>query len=1676
MKTSANIKKYFETIDSQVKQGYDLATLARKRGLDAEEIVSIPLAKNMAERVVGLVSIAAPQLTGTNITLRIAELEKEYGLLDWRVGFRIAEEVAKETFCTFKDKKEAMEIGIRVGFAYLTLGIVSAPLEGFIGLDLKKRKDGKEYFALKYAGPIRGAGGTAAATSVILADYVRVKMGYAAYDPDEKEINRYVTEIHDYHERVTNLQYFPSDEELRFMAAHLPVEVDGDPTEVFEVSNYKDLPRIKTNLIRGGVALVMAEGLCQKSLKLWKRLSKWGQTFGLEWGFLDQFLKVKEKVHAASSSKKEDLPEGGKKTVKANTTFIMDLVAGRPILTHPLGVGGFRLRYGRTRTSGFSAAALHPATLMVLEKYIAIGTQLKMERPGKGATVTICEILEGPIVRLNSGTVLQLKTEEEARQYNKEVEEVLFLGDILFNYGDFSENGQNLVPAGYCPEWWALELEKAIGVLFPKDSLQHAAKLLDLPKERLTELISSPLLTAPTEEEIFMISTQLTVPLHPSYLFYWKLVSGEEILLLRKWLQEGKIKTDEKGIKKIILPYQERNDFYLKAKKIADFIGIPHEVINKESIIFNRKQALILSWCFNFKTQQELEKVELNLLSAAEKDGLEMINSFSCVSLKDKAGTFIGARMGRPEKAKMRHLTGSPQVMFPVGEEGGRLRSFQAALEVGKIRSTFPFYYCLKCKKEMIYPRCEDCGEKTQQKYSCRFCGDLEKETCRHGPANTYKSVDLDINYYFNKAQARLGEISVPDLIKGVRGTSNKSHFAEHLAKGILRAKHNIYVNKEGTTRFDCTELPITHFKPKEINTSILKLNEIGYTEDIYGQALIEDNQLLELKPQDLILPGFDSIEESAPKVLFRVANFIDNLLVKFYGLKPFYNLKKEEDLVGHLVIGLAPHISAGLVGRIIGFSQTQGLIAHPMYHAGLRRDCFAYDSKIPLYDGKSWKLEKIGEFVEKLNPQNIVDDFGTKAAKVKGLKTIGFNPLKKKTELVSIKEFTKHFPAPILEIETKLGRKIKVTTGHKFLVSKKLQLKRAYELKVNDKLVLPYNYKIPEEDLPEINLLKHLHEKEYVCVRGVGKKVKLLIKHLGGVSKVAKKTKVSPKLIHNYILRDSIPVLFLKQILAIAGIDLIRFTKRACLGVKRDHIKVPISIRLDKEVLELIGLYIAEGFARKKITGKGFYQVYVAAEREEVRVFVKKTVKEYFGLVPSEKKEDRVTFSSRIFYDFFVSILQAGSSAYEKKIPPLLLNLPKERLGHLLRGYYEGDGSVSAGELKVSCDTVSEPLIEDLKFIFARYNIPIRVKKYTKEPGPKVTSFYTKKKRKIPLFTANKITISSNFVSEFNKYIGFLTKRKQDKLTFTLKKVSPQGMKIEYDQMFVYDPITSIQKISEETTYCLNVKHHHVFVNGILSKQCDGDEAAVMLLMDALLNFSRQFLPNTRGSTMDAPLVITSVLNPAEIDDQVHGMDVVWKYPLEFYEATLEMKKPWEVKSGIEQKKIEQLADRLGTEKQYEGFGFTHPVENFNKGVQCSAYKTLPSMEEKLFGQMEIAKKVRAVDMDDVAKLVIQKHFLKDIKGNLRKFSMQQFRCVKCNAKYRRPPLINKCSSCGGKLIFTISHGSVIKYLAPSLKLTEKYDFSPYLKQNLYLLKANVDQVFGREKDKQAGLGDFLS
>ncbi|MFA4887369.1 MAG: hypothetical protein WC595_04100, partial [Candidatus Nanoarchaeia archaeon] len=76
---SPEMHDYFKTLDKGVENCSLLAEQARKKGYDPITTVSIPLAKNMAERVEGLISVAALQLKGSGLSQRITELENQYG-------------------------------------------------------------------------------------------------------------------------------------------------------------------------------------------------------------------------------------------------------------------------------------------------------------------------------------------------------------------------------------------------------------------------------------------------------------------------------------------------------------------------------------------------------------------------------------------------------------------------------------------------------------------------------------------------------------------------------------------------------------------------------------------------------------------------------------------------------------------------------------------------------------------------------------------------------------------------------------------------------------------------------------------------------------------------------------------------------------------------------------------------------------------------------------------------------------------------------------------------------------------------------------------------------------------------------------------------------------------------------------------------------------------------------------------------------------------------------------------------------------------------------------------------------------------------------------------------------------------------------------------------------------
>jgi len=266
------------------------------------------------------------------------------------------------------------------------------------------------------------------------------------------------------------------------------------------------------------------------------------------------------------------------------------------------------------------------------------------------------------------------------------------------------------------------------------------------------------------------------------------------------------------------------------------------------------------------------------------------------------------------------------------------------------------------------------------------------------------------------------------------------------------------------------------------------------------------------------------------------------------------------------------------------------------------------------------------------------------------------------------------------------------------------------------------------------------------------------------------------------------------------------------------------------------------------------------------------------------------------------------------------------------------------------------------------------------------------------------------------------------------------------------------------------SVGYAHPFFHAAKRRNCDGDEDCVMLLMDGLINFSHEYLPDKRGGKMDAPLVLTTRIDPSEVDKEAHNIDVCSSYPLEFYETTLNYTNPKELEETMD-----LVSSRLGTPAQFDGFMFTHDTSDIAAGPVKSAYKTLGSMVEKMDAQLSLAEKIRAVDVADVAERVLISHFLPDLFGNLRAFSRQGTRCVKCGGKFRRAPLTGTCPHCGGRVILTVHEGAVKKYLEVSLKVAKKYNVSSYTQQRIELIGYDIESLFKNDKSKQMGLADYM-
>ena len=855
---------YFERIDQAVDRAYTVARAARAVGIDPEDHPEIPPAQDMAARVEKLLGHLPLEGISDEIRALARELPRE------EVAVEMVRRIVRDPH-RGDSVERRLDAALRVGLAILTEGILVAPLEGLAEVHLRA-SGGSSYVELFYAGPIRAAGGTAQAMSVLLADIARRELGLDAYRPLPGEVERYVEEIPLY-KHSQHLQYVPSAEEVATVVRNVPVCISGESTEGdLEVSAFRNLPRVPTNGLRGGACLVIAEGLCQKAPKLRKIV----QRLGLDgWEFLDQLGR-----HTSVDD------NGGSHGPK----YLAEAVGGRPVLAYPHRPGGFRLTYGRARTTGLAACAVNPATMVVLRNFVAVGTQVKLEYPGKATAMTLCDTIEGPIVDLEDGTLTAIHDVERAEHLLPRIRRIVDLGSLLVPFGEFLENNRPLVPGAYTVEWHIEEL-RAAGVALD-DRAFH-----------------------PTFAQAVETARQANVPLHPRFLLFWHDLTSGEIRALSEFVErEGRWVSNA-----LELPRDP------EVREVLVRLGFLHAPRGEATLRGEEElsQAFVAGLGL---VPGEHGLVRVVPLEPVDIEPLAYVQRLSGVRIIARGPSRVGARVGRPEKARQRKMSPNVHVLFPVGEAGGAQRSIPEAARRSQDRgipTPLGVRECPACHRTSVWPRCS-CGVHT------RATGQVTTQ-------------DLLVAPLWAQAVERLHLRKPPATVKGVKGLLSAGKVPEPIEKGILRASHAISVYQDGTARFDMTDLPLTHFRPREIGLSIEAAHELGYSLDWVGVPLNDVDQLVELEPQDLI------VSRSCGVYLTQLAQFVDDELVRLYGLDPFYRANRPEDLLGHIVTALAPHTSGAVAGRLIGYTAAEGCFAHPVFHAAKRRNCDGDEDSVTL-------------------------------------------------------------------------------------------------------------------------------------------------------------------------------------------------------------------------------------------------------------------------------------------------------------------------------------------------------------------------------------------------------------------------------------------------------------------------------------------------------------------------------------------------------------------------------------------------------------------------------------------------------------------------------------------------------------------------------------------------------
>jgi UDPglucose 6-dehydrogenase len=274
-----------------------------------------------------------------------------------------------------------------------------------------------------------------------------------------------------------------------------------------------------------------------------------------------------------------------------------------------------------------------------------------------------------------------------------------------------------------------------------------------------------------------------------------------------------------------------------------------------------------------------------------------------------------------------------------------------------------------------------------------------------------------------------------------------------------------------------------------------------------------------------------------------------------------------------------------------------------------------------------------------------------------------------------------RRYEGEILEVKTKMGRRLRCTSDHPFITADadgRTRVKVAAELTVEDWLPLAQNAPTTSPGgPPELDVLAGVaaaglgpsdvivrpprEELDAVGVAGVRAAITPLGHPRGAAVRAHDITRAGALRLHE---------------LEAVGLSL----EGAALGTARNGTYVPPSIRAEEAFWRIVGLYVAEGHctidgSRRRLRWS-FHPDGELDLVDEVLTFwrslgVKATVRHF-------PTTTAVVVSSRLLAAWWTNVLGLGRNCYEQRIPDRIWGEPEEHKRALLAGLWRGDGSWS--------------------------------------------------------------------------------------------------------------------------------------------------------------------------------------------------------------------------------------------------------------------------------------------------------------------------------------------------------------------------------------------------------------